>query len=69
MAYAASIGKAEFVAEDLPLRDVLVSEASTECILHLRDVAAVRLVTLQALHNALFTKGTVALQRMILSLA
>lgn len=69
MAYAASIGEAEFVAEDLPLGGVLVSEAPTEDILHLRGVAAVRLVTLQALHNALFTKGTVALQQMILSLA
>lgn len=69
MAYAASIGEAEFVAEDLPLGGVLVSEAPTEEILHLRGVAAVRLVTLQALHNALFTKGTVALQQMILSLA
>lgn len=69
MAYAASIGEAEFVAEDLPLGGVLVSEAPTEDISHLRSVAAVRLVTLQALHNTLFTKGTVALQQMILSLA
>jgi len=69
MAYAASIGEAEFVAEDLPLGSVLVSEAPTEDIMHLRGVAAVRLVTLQALHDALFTKGTVALQQMILSLA
>lgn len=69
MAYAASIGEAEIIAEDLPLGGVLVSEASTEDILHVRGVAAVRLVTLQALHNALFTKGTVALQQMILSLA
>jgi hypothetical protein len=69
MAYAASIGEAEFVAEDLPLGGVLVSEAPTEDILHLRGVAAVRLVTLQALHDALFTKQTVALQEMILSLA
>ena len=69
MAYAASIGEAEIVAEDLPLGGVLVSEASTEDIFHLRGVAAVRLVTLQALHEALLTKGTVALQNMILSLA
>jgi hypothetical protein len=69
MAYAASIGEAEFVAEDLPLGGVLVSEAPTDDILHLRGVAAVRLATLQALHDALFTKGTVALQLMILSLA
>ncbi len=69
MAYAASIGEAEFVAEDLPLGSVLVSEAPTEDILHLRGIAAVRLVTLQALHNALITKGTGALQQMILSLA
>ncbi len=69
MAYAASIGEAEFVAEDLPLGGVLVSEAPTGDILHMRGVAAVRLVTLQALHNALFTKGTVALEQMILSLA
>jgi hypothetical protein len=69
MEYAASIGEAEFVAEDLPLGGVLVSEAPTDDILHLRSVAAVRLVTLRALHNALFTKGTVALQQMILSLA
>ena len=69
MAYAASIGEAEFVAEDLPLGGVLVSEAPTEDILHLRGVAAVRLVTLQALLNALITKETVALQQMILSLA
>ena len=69
MAYAASIGEAEFVAEDLPLGSVLVSEALTEDILHLRGIAAVRLVTLQALQNALLTKGTVALQEMILSLA
>jgi hypothetical protein len=69
MAYAASIGEAEFVAEDLPLGGVLVSEARTEDILHLRGVAAVRLTTLRALHNALFTKGTEALQQMILSLA
>ncbi len=46
MAYAASIGEAEFVAEDLPLGGVLVSEAPTEDILHLRRVAAVRIVTL-----------------------
>jgi hypothetical protein len=69
MAYAASVGEAEFVAEDLPLGGVLVNEAPTEEILHLRGVAAVRLVTLQALQNALFTKKTVALQQMILSLA
>jgi hypothetical protein len=69
MAYAASIGEAEFVAEDLPLGGVLVSEAPTEDILHLRGVAAVRLITLQALHNALVTKGTAALQQMILALA
>ena len=69
MAYATSIGEAEFVAEDLPLGGVLVSEAPTDDILHLRGVAAVRLVTLQALRNALFTKETVALQQMILSLA
>lgn len=69
MAYVASIGEAEFVAEDLPLGGVLVSEAPTEDILHLRGVAAVRLVTLQALHNGLFIKGTLALQQMILSLA
>jgi hypothetical protein len=69
MAYAASIGEAEFVAEDLPLGGALVSEAPTEDILHLRGVAAVRLVTLQALQNALSTKGTAALQQMILSLA
>lgn len=69
MAYAASIGEAEFVAEDLPLGGVLVSEAPTEDILHLRGVAAVRLVTLEALHDALFTGGIAALQKMILSLA
>lgn len=69
MAYAASIGEAEFVAEDLPLGGVLVSEAPTEDILHLRGVASVRLVTLQALHNALTANGTAALQQMILSLA
>ena len=69
MAYAASIGEAEFVAEDLPLGGVLVSEATTDDILHLRGVAAVRLVTLHALNNALSTKETVALQQMILSLA
>jgi hypothetical protein len=69
MAYAASIGEAEFVAEDLPLGGVLVSEAPTDDILRLRGVAAVRLVTLQALHHALSTKGTAALQQMILSLA
>jgi hypothetical protein len=69
MAYAASIGEAEFVAEDLPLGGVLVREASTEDLLHLRGVAAVRLVTLQALHNVLVTEGTAALQQMILSLA
>ena len=69
MAYGASIGEAEFVAEDLPLGGILVSEAPTEDIFHLRGVSAVRLVTLQALHDALFTKGTAALQQMILSLA
>ena len=69
MAYAASIGEAEFVSEDLPMGGVLVSEAPTEDILHLRGIAAVRLVTLQALQNALFTQGTVALREMILSLA
>jgi hypothetical protein len=69
MMYAASIGEAEFVAEDLPLGGVLVSEAPTDDILHLRGVAAVRIVTLQALRNALSTKGTTALQQMILSLA
>jgi hypothetical protein len=68
MVYAASIGEAEFVAEDLPLGGVLVSEASTDDILHLRGVAAVRLVTLQALHNALSTKETTALQQLMLSL-
>ena len=69
MAYAASIGEAEFVSEDLPVGGVLVSEAPTQDILHLRGIAAVRLVTLKALQNALSTKGTVALQDMILSLA
>jgi len=69
MAYAASIGEAEFVAEDLPIGGVLVSEAPTDDVSHLRGVAAVRLVTLQALHNALSTKGTASLQQMILSLA
>jgi hypothetical protein len=69
MAYAASIGEAEIVAEDIPLGGVLVSEASTEDIVNLRGIAAVRLVTLQALHNALLTEGTDALQQMILSLA
>jgi hypothetical protein len=69
MAYAASIGEAEFVAEDLPLGGSLVGEASTEDILHLRGVAAVRFITLEALHDSLSSKGTVALQQMILSLA
>ena len=69
MTYAASIGEADIVAEDLPLGGVLVSEASTEEIFHLRGVAAVRLVTLQALQNALSTKGTADLEQMILSLA
>ena len=68
MAYAASIGEAEIVAEDLPIGGVLVGEAPTDVILHLRGVAAVRLVTLQALHSALSTHETVALQQMILSL-
>jgi hypothetical protein len=69
MTYAASIGEAEFVAEDLPLGSGLVNEASTEDIFHLRGVAGVRFVTLQALLDALATKGTLALQKMILSLA
>jgi len=69
MAYAASIGEADIVAEDLPLGGVLVSEASTEEILRLRGIAAVRLVTLQALQNALSTKATADLDEMILSLA
>jgi len=69
MAYAASIGEAEFVAEDLPLGGVLVSEAPTEDIMRLRGIAAVRLVTLQALDNALSNKEIEALQQMILSLA
>lgn len=68
MVYAASIGEAEFIAEDLPLGGVLVGEAPTDDILHLRGVAAVQLVTLQALHNALLTRSTAALQQMILSL-
>lgn len=69
MAYAASIGEAEFMAEDLPLGGSLVSEAPVEDILHLRGVAAVRLVTLQALDDAVSTSRVVALQQMILSLA
>ena len=69
MAYAASIGEAEIVAEDLPIGGLLVGEAPIDAIFHLRGVAAVRLVTLQALHNALSTRETAALQQMILSLA
>jgi hypothetical protein len=69
MAYAASIGEAEIVAEDLPIGSVLVGEAPTEVLLHLRGVAAVRLSTLQALQNALASQETAALQQMILSLA
>ena len=69
MAYAASIGEADVVAEDLPLGSGLVSEASTEEKFLLRGVSAVRLVSLQALHTTLLTKDTAALQQMILTMA
>jgi hypothetical protein len=69
MAYAASIGEVEFVAEDLPLGSGLVSEAPTGTILFLRSVASVRFITLEALHSALVTNKTEALEQIALSLA
>ena len=69
MAYASSIGEAEIMAEDLPIGGLLAGEAPISDILHLRGVSAVRLVTLQALQNALSTQGTLALQQVVLSLA
>jgi hypothetical protein len=69
MAYAASVGDAEFVAEDLPMGNGLVSEAASEEVFRLRGLAAVRLVTLEAMKEVLRTKRIDALQQLILTLA
>jgi hypothetical protein len=69
MAYAASVGDADFVAEDLPMGNGLVSEATSEDIFRLRALAAVRLVTLEAMKEVLRTGRIDALQQLILSLA
>ena len=69
MAYAASVGDAEFVAEDLPMGNGLVSEAASEEVFRLRGLAAVRLVTLEAMKEVLRTKKIDALQQLILTLA
>jgi hypothetical protein len=53
MTYYASIGDADVVAEDMPIGAQLISEAGTEDLLRLRGVAAVRIVMLDALTDAI----------------
>jgi hypothetical protein len=69
MTYAVSVGDAEFVAEDLPIGNGLVSEATSEELFRLRGLAAVRLITLEAIKEVLRTKKIDALQQLILNLA
>jgi hypothetical protein len=57
MSYAVSVGDAEVVAEDLPLRGGLLGDAPTADLLHLRGVAAVRMITLAGLRNVLTGLG------------
>ena len=57
MSYAASVGDAEVVAEDLPLRGGLVRDAVTADLLHLRGVAAVRMITLAGVRDVLVGEG------------
>ncbi|QMV18811.1 hypothetical protein GOB94_09050 [Granulicella sp. 5B5] len=57
MMYAASVGEAEVVAEDLPLKGGLIRDAPTADLLHLRGVAAVRMVTLAATRDVLMGLG------------
>jgi hypothetical protein len=59
MTYAASIGEVEMVAEDLPLGGGLVAEASSEELVDLQSIAAVRYLNLQALRAAV-ESGTAA---------
>ena len=53
MVYAASVGEAEMIAEDLPVGGQLVSEVASEELFHLRGLAAVRYTTLGAVRSAL----------------
>ncbi len=55
MAYAASVGQAEMIAEDLPIGGALIAEADSNDLLHLRAIAAVRYVTLEAVKAALLS--------------
>lgn len=57
MRYAAAVGDAEVLAEDLPLKGGLVRDASTAELLHLRGVAAVRMVTLSGVREVLQGRG------------
>ncbi len=53
MAYAVTNGEADLFAEDLPLGSGLVAEAGSAELMHLRGIAALRLVTLDALRQVL----------------
>ncbi len=69
MSYAASVGDAEVVAEDLPLRGGLLGDATTADLLHLRGVAAVRMITLAGLRDVLTGKGLGRMDEVLVGMA
>jgi len=69
MIYAASTGDADLIAEDLPIGGQLISEAPTQDLLHLRGIAAVRIITLHALLDAIDNQGLGKLDEILLQLA
>jgi len=69
MVYAASTGDADLIAEDLPIGGQLISEAPTQDLLHLRGIAAVRIITLHALLDAIDNQGLWKLDEILLQLA
>jgi len=69
MVYAASTGDADLIAEDLPIGGQLISEAPTQDLLHLRGIAAVRIITLHALLDAIDNQGLGKLDEILLELA
>jgi hypothetical protein len=65
LSYAVSLGEADLVAEDLPLGGGLISEASSPDLAQLVNIAAVRILTLEALQEAIKGKGLGKLQSLI----
>jgi len=65
MRYAAYVGEADIVADDLPVGGRLIGEAETAVLLRLRGTVAVRLVVLEAILEILDGRGLGALVEVI----